>query len=738
MPPLFRQQHLSLLLFLLIALGPVTCFAQRAWNSPYPSAEDSDNILYSSFLQRPKHLDPARAYSANEYMFIGQIYEPPLQYHYLKRPYQLIPLSATRLPQAHYFDRQGQALPAGADDALIAYSSYDIHIQPGMHYQPHPAFARDEQGELRYGDLDERRLQALEINVLGDFDYLGSREVVAADYVHQIRRLAHPQVLSPIFGLMSDYIIGLADLGKQLRQVYQQQGERKGWLDIDRYPFAGAEVIDRYTYRIKVHGKYPQLLYWLAMPFFAPLPVEVEKFYAQEGMAERNLSLDWYPLGSGPYMLTMNDPNQRMVLEKNPEFHGENYPLSGAAGDEEKGLLVDAGKPLPFVSKVVYSLEKEAIPYWNKFLQGYYDASGISSDSFDQAVSMGNGGDVMLTAALRKQGIQLQTAVNTSIYYLGFNMLDEQVGGYSESQRKLRQALSIAIDYEEYISIFANGRGIAAQGPLPPGIAGYRAGKEGMNPYVYDWRDGRPRRKSLLEARRLLAAAGYANGINEKTGKPLVLHLDITASGPGDKARLDWYRKQLQKIDVQLVIRNTDYNRFQEKMRQGNAQLFVWGWNADYPDPENFFFLLYGANGKVKHQGENAANYDDPRFNALFERMKAMDNGPRRQKIIDEMMRLLQRDAPWVWGFHNKSFSLQHAWYHNAKPNLMANNTLKYRRINAPLRNQLRLAWNQPIVWPLAMVAMLLLLFLLPAWQVHRRRAHTPLREQMSRCRGHI
>ncbi len=722
-----------LLIVFLCGLGASTgVLSQTLWNSPYPASESGRNILYSSFVQRPKHLDPGRAYSANEYLFIGQIYEPPLQYHYLKRPYQLVPLAATEIPRARYFDQAGRRLPDDSDAADIAYSSYEIHIRPGMRYQPHPAFARDEQGRLRYDDLDESRLQALDITVLGDFPHRGSREVVAADYVHQIRRLAHPAVLSPIFGLMSEYIVGLGELGQRLRADYRQ-GD---WLDIDRYPLAGVDVVDRYTYRIRVRGKYPQLLYWLAMPFFAPMPVEVERFYHQPGMAERNLSLDWYPVGSGPYMLTVNDPNRQMVLQRNPEFHGERYPVSGADGDRRRGLLDDAGQPLPFVERVVYSLEKETIPYWNKFLQGYYDASGISSDSFDQAVDMGGGGEVSLTPALQAQGIRLQTAVNTSIFYLGFNMLDQQVGGYSEAQRKLRQALSIAMDYEEFISIFANGRGIAAQGPLPPGIAGYRDGQAGINPYVYDWRDGRARRKSLAEARRLLAEAGYAHGVDQKTGKPLILHLDITASGPGDKARLDWYRKQLQKIDVQLVFRNTDYNRFQEKMRQGNAQLFVWGWNADYPDPENFFFLLYGPNGKARHQGENAANYDSPRFNALFEQMKAMANGPRRQAIIDQMMRILQQDAPWIWGFHPKSFSLQHAWYHNAKPNLMANNTLKYRRIDPGLRQQSRLAWNQPVVWPLFIGLLLLLLFFVPAWLVHRRRAYLPLRQQMMRDAG--
>ena len=103
-----------------------------------------------------------------------------------------------------------------------------------------------------------------------------------------------------------------------------------------------------------------------------------------------------------------------------------------------------------------------------------------------------------------------------------------------------------------------------------------------------------------------------------KTGQPLVLYFDTAATGPDAKSRLDWLIKQFHKLDIQLVMRATDYNRFQDKMSKGNAQIFEWGWNADYPDPENFLFLLYGPNAKAGKDGENAANYENPEFDALF------------------------------------------------------------------------------------------------------------------------
>ena len=709
------------MLLMVVVFAAAACDDQP-WNSPYPPDQAGQNILYSSFAARPNHLDPARSYSSNEVVFTGQIYEPPLQYHFLKRPYQLEPLTVTQLPEAYYLDEAGQRLPEGAGDDEIAYSVYDIEIQKGIRYQPHPAFAKDKQGRYAYHALAEQDLDA--VNTLADFRETGSRELTAADYVYQIKRLAHPRLNSPIFGLMSEYIVGLKEYAVTLEQALKEQSPglpQPHYLNLGDYPLAGVEVLDRYRYRIRVRGKYPQFLYWQAMPFFAPLPWEADLFYSQPGMKERNITLDWYPVGTGPYMLTVNNPNRQMVLERNPNFRGEAYPREGDPGDAQAGFLEDAGRQMPFIDKVVYSLEKEAIPTWNKFLQGYYDVSGVSSDSFDQAIQIGSGGDIALTPEMQEKGIHLNTAVSTSIFYMGFNMLDPVVGGDSERARLLRRALSIVMDYEEYISIFSNGRGIPAQSPLPPGIFGYVEGREGVNSFVYDWTEQGPQRKPIAEARRLLAEAGYPDGRDIETGKPLVLYFDTTGGTPDSSAQQNWLRKQFAKLDIQLQIRNTDYNRFQDKMLKGTAQIFQWGWNADYPDPENFLFLLYGKNGKVDHNGENAANYKSGEFDRLFEQMKNMRNGPQRQAVIDRMVEILRADAPWVFGYHPKQFVLYHDWYHNAKPNLMANNTLKYKRIDPQLRERQREAWNHPVVWPLVLILLVLVAAVIPAYIGYRR-----------------
>tara|TARA_R110001583_G_scaffold41891_1_gene133171 strand:- start:70705 stop:72849 length:2145 start_codon:yes stop_codon:yes gene_type:complete len=687
-----------------------------AVNSPYPEQAADDVILYTSFSLRPKHLDPAKSYSSNEASFTGQIYEPPYQYHYLKRPYTLEPLTATSLPSIHYFDEHDIEVSEEDTSSKVAYSVYQITIKPNILYQPHPAFATDEQGMLLYHQLTDDEVD--DIDKLSDFDKQDTRELIAEDYVYQIKRLAHPDLHSPILGVMSEYIMGLADYAALLRSE-NQSGKV---IDLRRSAISGVTEIDRYTYQIKVIGKYPQLRYWLAMPFFAPVPWEADSFYAQAGLIKKNITLDWYPVGTGPYQLTENDPNSRMVLEKNSNFHAEYYPEEGEPTDLALGLLDDRGKKLPFIDKVVFTLEKENTSYWNKFLQGYYDISGISSDSFDQAIQVASKGEFLLSDAMKEKGIALKTAIAASTSYIGFNMQDPIVGGYSDASKNLRQAISIAVDYEEYISIFLNGRGIPAQGPIPPGIFGYSDGEAGLNHQVYDWEQHAAKRKSLDKARELLVKAGYPAGRSQKTGEPLTLYFDVPASGPDAKAQFDWLRKQFNKLGLQLVIRSTDYNRFQDKMRNGQAQLFQWGWNADYPDPENFLFLLYGPNSKVVTGGENAANYQNDKFDHLFELMRVMPDNEQRQTIIKQMLTILTDDSPWIWGFHPKQFSLYHSWNKNVKPNLMANNTIKYRRVDAQQRVSLQHQWNQPILWPLFALVVLCVLLLMPAWLLYRQK----------------
>ena len=720
------------LLSLLFLIGFSVLLHAAVWNSPHDEAKVRSNTLFSAFSSLPKRLDPVISYNANEWAFIGQIYEPPLQYNYLKRPYVLEPLTLTQMPQVRYLDENGMQVEENSSS--VAYTEYMLKLREDVRYQNHPSFARNEKGELLYGHLGEEDLAS--VHSLVDFKVQKTRRLKAEDYAYAIKRMAVRQNHSPILDTMMEYIVGLDAFSKKISRIAREKKEKGERLDLRNYHIKAVQVLDESTLRIRIKGRYPQFLYWLSMNFFAPIPWEADLFYQQKGLIARNMTLNWYPVGTGAYYLAQNDPNRVMRLKANPNFHEERYPVLDREVAKEAGidmsLLEDAGEKLPFIDEIVYSLEKESIPLWNKFLQGYYDASGISLEAFDQAVQISASGTMGLSDEMRKKGIELKGSVQPSISYMAFNMVDPVVGGYSESAKKLRQAISIAQNQEEYISIFLNERGIPAQGPIPPGIFGYEEGEAGTNRVVYDWKNGKRVRKPLSVARKLMAEAGYPGGISVRTGRQLKLFYDSTATGPDDRALMDWRRKQFARLGIQLVIRATDYNRFQDKVRKGKTQIFSWGWNADYPDPENFLFLLYGGKASVDTNGAgiNSSNYKNPEFDRLFNEIKTMKNTPERKAKIEKMVEIAREDAPWVWGFYPKSLALSHQWFRNVLPNAMANNTLKYKKIDAKLRVNKQQEWNQPVILPLVLLFVFLLLAARLLYRAYSHRQKSVIRKE--------
>lgn len=706
----------------LLLTGLLSLVLPGVTNSVRPLAEFGERALFTAFGGRsPRTLDPQRSYSSDETAYTYSIYEPLYQYSYLKRPYELEPLAAEAVVKPRYYDRSGRALPPDADPALIAESRYEIRLREGIRFAPHPAFARTPDGRPVYENLDETLdpKVAAKLKSPLDLPQKATRELTARDYAYAIRRMASPLVVSPIYGTMKRHIVGFADYGEKLLARYRALRQSdpdasEAALDLWADPFPGVEAVDDRTLRIRVVGKYPQFSYWLAMTFFAPVPEEAVRFYDSALLRERNISLDTWPVGTGPFMMTAFQENRLHEMRRNPNFHGEAYPCSGEPGDEAKGLLADCGKPLPMVDRIVFSVEKEAVPLQTKFLQGYYDSPFIDRVDTGLGYLVAMADDPDKAALYGEKALQFPKTVQAGFWYLGFNWLDPVVGGgrtpeEARRNRLLRQALTIAVDWEENLAIFQKNQGTPASGPVPPGIFGWRAdGPEAFNPVAYEMRTlngvTRPVRRSIDEAKRLLAEAGYPNGRDAKTGMPLILVFDYQQAAQGNKAYLEWYQRQFAKLGIQLEIRATDYNRFQEKMQKGAAQIFFWGWNGDYPDAENFLALFFGPNGKVKHGGENAGNYESERFDEAFRAMRYLDDGPQKQALIDEMTRILQTDAPAIFGYYPPGAAAYQSWVGNVKPSGLVQNGLKYLKVDPEKRLEKIAEWNSPVLWPLALL----------------------------------
>ena len=262
-------------------------------NNPYPDADHGKKVLYSSFNEAPKTLDPAVAYTTAEHVVTGTVYETLLEYHYLKRPYELIPGLAEAVPKPE----------TQADGRQV----YRFKLRRGVLFHADPCFA------LSQKDRD-------------------TREVVAADVAFQLARLADPAVNSPVASTFAD-VLGFTDFAKRLAErrkadpafaALPAQEQYKGAGGIEGVVVRGDLDLD-----IVLAGPNPQILYWFAMPFTTPMPWEAVAYY--DGKDGRPNFGD-QAVGTGAFRLAVYERQHRFVLERNTKWYGTLQPEAKAPG----------------------------------------------------------------------------------------------------------------------------------------------------------------------------------------------------------------------------------------------------------------------------------------------------------------------------------------------------------------------------------------------------------------------
>jgi hypothetical protein len=87
--------------------------------------------------------------------------------------------------------------------------------------------------------------------------------------------------------------------------------------------------------------------------------------------------------------------------------------------------------------------------------------------------------------------------------------------------------------------------------------------------------------------------------------------------------------------------------------------------------------------------------------------MKSMESDAERLAIIREMRGILEEERPWIELFHPEDYALYHGWLRGVKPAGISNPTAKYRDLDPDLRSSRREAWNEPVLWPLAVLIVL-------------------------------
>jgi ABC-type transport system substrate-binding protein len=234
------------------------------------------------------------------------------------------------------------------------------------------------------------------------------------------------------------------------------------------------------------------------------------------------------------------------------------------------------------------------------------------------------------------------------------------------NNKKLRQAMSLAKDVPTMIERFYNGRAIPAHSPIPPGLFGYE--KEFRNPYVsYD----------IPRAGQMLREAGFPGG----KGLPEFEYTSLAHTTSRQMA--EHFQQDMKAIGIKIKIIGLTWPEFLNKLKTKNFQIAGAAWGADYPDPENFFQLLYGPN---EAPGENGANYKNQVYDSLFNKMAVMQDSPERLEIVTRMKNIVVEDCPWIFNTHRLAERLYYRWLGNYKPCAVDPGNFKYLKIDSTAR----------------------------------------------------
>ena len=472
------------------------------------------------------------------------------------------------------------------------------------------------------------------------------RELTAADQVYALKRLLDPAVKSPWAWLLDGKLVGGAEV--------QARAAKTGKLDYDA-PFPGLEVVDRYTLRIRLKEPDLRFLYVLAVPNTAAVAREVVDVYG--------LDFGAHPVGTGPYVLSEYKRSSKMVLVANPGYREVSYVPAGPIPPESQPIAAALkGRRLPFPGRIEVSVIEEGQGRWLAFLNRELDLlERLPSDFIDQAIVNGK-----LRPDLAARGIRHELLLRPNTWWTYFNMEDPVVGGYTPEKIALRRAIGMAYDQSESIRVIFKGRAMPAMGPIPPDIAGFDP-KQRTQAQLYD----------PAAARALLDKFGYkdrdGDGYREMPdGKPLTIEHWSTPDS-AMRQRDELWKKNMDAIGIRMVFKKDRMAELRKMARLGKIPTRFDGWNADYPDAENFMQLLYGPSGP-----ENNARFDLPEFNRLYEQARALPDSPERTRLFDRMTDLALAYAPWRMGYHLIEDQLLQPWVHNYKPHPIRSQTWQF------------------------------------------------------------
>lgn len=530
-------------------------------------------------------------------------------------PVQLVDLYS-RIVTAHIFDnlydydhlaRPFKIRPCTADgepEVSADFKTWTVRIRPGIYFQDDPAFKG------------------------------AKRELVAQDYVYSWKRFFDPRWKAPAFAVLNELkLLGMAALRDAAIK--------------DKKPFdydaevEGLRALDRYTIRFRLGEPQPRFIQ------LAATGGDVNGAVAREVVEAYGDEISAHPVGTGPFRLAEWRRSSRIVLVKNPTYRDVVYDCEPNADDAEGQALLAKykGRKLPMIDRVEISIIEEDQPRWLAFLQKQQDLLERLPPEFINLAIPNN----RLAPNLARQGIEVYRTLASDVTLTVFNMEDPVIGGYEPAKVALRRALTLAANTEQEIRIERKGQAIPAQSGVMPNTTGFdpKFRADGYDP---------------AKARALLDLYGYVDrdgdGWRERPdGSPLVI--EVSTQPDQTSRRLDeLQRKDMTAVGIRSEFKHAKWPENLKNVRSGKYMVWRVGSSAASPDGQPAF-----DKGATIHKGgQNLARFSNKQFDALYQRMSVIPDGPEREQLFFEGKRMLAAYAPYHHSVHRILTDLGWPW----------------------------------------------------------------------------
>ena len=567
-----------------------------------PAAEPK--VLRYAFRVAETGFDPPQVTDLYSRIVTAGIFDAPLQFEYLARPYRLRTNTAAAMPEV------------SAD-----YKTFTFRIKPGIYFADDPAFGGRK------------------------------RELVAADYIYSIKRHYDPRWKSGnLYILENAGILGLSELRKELIAA-------KKPFDYDR-PVEGLKLLDRYSFQVRLANGDPRLLYNFADgAFLGAVAREVVEYYGDKIME--------HPVGTNAWRLAEWRRSSRIVLEKNPNYREVYYDEQPPEDDARLTAAAARlkGRRLPMIDRVEIAIIEENQPRWLSFLNAEADMVDEVPAEF-AGIAMPNN---RLAPNLARQGIQMVRYPRADVAVSYFAMEHPVVGGYTPEKVALRRAISLGVDVDAEIRLARRGQAVPAQGPIAPGTFGYDLQfRTEMSEF------------SRAKARALLDMYGYVDKDgdgwrDQPDGSPLVLEYATQPDGQSRQLIEQW-QKNMDALKIRIEFKTAKWPENLKASRAGKLMMWGVGWSAGAPDGDTFLALGYGPNkGQANH-----ARFQLPAYDLLYERQKALPDGPERLAAMTEAQKLMVAYMPYKVHVHRIFTDMTQPWVIGYNRNVFLRDFWKY------------------------------------------------------------